>query len=111
MALAFPRSKRRPALSWWHHRQLAAKWITPLERDQLLERAEREKLTTRQLEAIVQDLRALHSDSRGATAACDELVEAGVRDLHKLACACFGPVTVEVLVRAPGLEYRVEVGE
>jgi hypothetical protein len=75
VALAIPRSRRRSALSWWHHRQLAAKWITPSQREELLERAERERLTTRELEAIIRELRVLGSASRGATAECDEIVE------------------------------------
>ena len=68
VALAVPRSRRRPSLSWWHHRIVAARWLTLPQREQLLDEAEREGLTTRELEARVRDLRALDSDSRGATA-------------------------------------------
>ena len=112
VALAIPRSKRRPALSWWHHRQVAAQWITPFERDELLDRAEREKLTTRQLEAVVQDLRALHSDSRGATDECDHVVYDAARDLRTTlihTCGFADDTTITITVSAPGVSLGVRI--
>jgi hypothetical protein len=67
VARVFPPSRRAPNLSWWHHRRLAVRWLESEQQDALLERAERERLSTRELEALVRDLRRLDSDSRGAT--------------------------------------------
>ena len=83
VALAIPRSRRRASLSWWHHRLVAARWIAPAEREQLLNAAEAERLTTRELEDRVRDLRALEADSRGATAAeCEEVTTEAIRMLR-----------------------------
>jgi hypothetical protein len=111
VALAIPRSKRRPGLSWWIHRQVAAKWITPSMRDDLLDRAEREKLTTRQLEAVVKDLRALHSDSRGATDECEHVVNDAARDLRTALLGCGYPddIAVVVTISAPGVALEVRL--
>jgi hypothetical protein len=64
-----PRRLRRESLSWWHHRIVAVGYLEPDEREELLDRAEREGWTTRVLEAVVRDLRRGGSDSRGATTA------------------------------------------
>ena len=112
VALAIPRSKRRPGLSWWHHRQVAAKWMTPFERERLLDQAEREKLTTRQLEVIVQDLRALHSDSRGATGdECDHVVDNTARELRAelRTCGYADDLTVMITISSPSEDVALEV--
>lgn len=114
VSLAISPACRRPGLSWWHHRQVSAKWISPQQRDELLDRAEREKLTTRELEAIVRDLRALGSDSRGATeSSCDDVADEAARSLREKlgACGYDKAVVVEVRVRDRGAEYVITVGE
>jgi hypothetical protein len=55
-------------LSWWHHRIVAARCFTREQREELLDRAEREGLSTRALDAAVRDLREGGAGSRGATA-------------------------------------------
>lgn len=89
VSLAIPPSRRRSALSWWHHRLVAASWISPAERDRLLDRAEDERLTTRELEELVRDLRAL-SGSRGATgeADCDVVLDELVAHVRERLAAC-----------------------
>lgn len=78
-----PGSRRRPALSWWHHRLVAARWLTLPQREEPLDAAEREGLTTRELEARVRDLRILDSNSRGATAApCEALLDQSASSLR-----------------------------
>jgi hypothetical protein len=114
VALAIPRSRRRPSLSWWHHRQVAARWLTLSQREQLLDAAEREGLTTRELEARVRDLRILNSDSRGATAAtCEELLDQAAASLRERLVGCGFPddlaLTIEVAV-PPGITIVTRVG-
>jgi hypothetical protein len=109
VALANPRSRRRPGLSWWHHRLVAARWITPGQREQLLDRAERERLSTRELEAAVRDLRVLDSDSRGATADCRDLAAAAAADLRVALIACGHADDIEVIVRSGPVELAVAV--
>ena len=46
-----PQESPPSTLSWWHHRLVSAKWLTPGQREQLLDASERERLTTRELEA------------------------------------------------------------
>jgi hypothetical protein len=108
VSLAIPPSRRRPALSWWHHRLVAASWISPADRDRLLDRAEGERLTTRELETLVRDLRALGSESRGATgeADCDVVLDRAVDTFHHAVVACYGKdATFEVVVKpTPGAE-------
>lgn len=108
VAAAFPRSKRSAALSFGHHRTLAGHWLEPARRYDLLAQAEREGMTVRELEAVVRELRALETGHVTEVKDCG--FEDGVRDLRALACKCYGPVAIEVLVRAPGIEYRVELG-
>ena len=111
VALAIPPARRRASLAWWHHRLVSAKWITPRQRDDLLDRAEAEGLTTRELEAIVRDLRALDSHSGGATGPCDELVEGAAKELRERLRSCgYGDVAVAIEIAAPGVTFRVEVG-
>jgi hypothetical protein len=70
-------------LSWWHHRLVAARWLTLPQREEPLDAAEREGLTTRELEARVRDLRILDSNSRGATAApCEALLDQSASSLR-----------------------------
>jgi len=113
VALAIPPSRRRPSLSWWHHRVVAARWLTLPQREQLLDAAERERLTTRELEARVRDLRALDSDSRGATAACQELLDQAAASLREQLLACGYPdelaLSIEVAV-PPGITVAVRTG-
>jgi hypothetical protein len=66
VALAISPSARRPSLSWWHHRLVSPRWVGPEQRDRLLDLAERERLTTRELHAHVRALKA-EGDSSGAT--------------------------------------------
>jgi hypothetical protein len=109
VSLAIPPNRRRPGLSWWHHRLCAARWLTPEQRDHLLDRAERERLTTREFEAVVRDLRGLDSGSRGATGDnCDDVVDRAAAELYERLIECrYESVVVEIVVRGGGVEYRV----
>jgi hypothetical protein len=111
VAAAFPPSKRSAALSFGHHRVLAGRWLDLKQRSSLLEQAERERLSVRELEAIVRERReveaGLHVED---VKSCEDDFEDGARSLRELVCSCFGPVAVEILVRAPGIEFRVEIG-
>ncbi|MET0937810.1 MAG: hypothetical protein ABWY51_01135 [Gaiellaceae bacterium] len=111
VARAIPRRRRRAGLAWGHHRLVAARWMSPGQREELLDEAERSGWAVRELEAAVRDLRALESGLHveDVMTGCDGF-EDGVRDLRTLACSCFGEVAVEVLVRAPGVHYRVLIG-
>jgi hypothetical protein len=110
VAAAFPPSKRSAALSFGHHRVLAGRWLEMPERIALLDRAEREGLSVRALEAVVRERRALASlHVEDARDGCDDF-EQSIQDLHAKASRCYGSAAVEVLVRAPGVEYRVEIG-
>jgi hypothetical protein len=114
VSLAIPPSRRRPTLSWWHHRLVAASWISPADRDRLLDRAEGEQLTTRELETLVRDLRALGSEPRGATGEtdCDVVLDCAVQAFNEAVVSCYGPdATFEVVVRpVPGAELILRPG-
>jgi hypothetical protein len=113
VAVAFHRSQRRPGLSWGHHRAVAARWIGPDRREQLLDRAEGESWGVRELAQAVRDLRALESGLHVEDVkACDELADIAVRDLREELISCGYPsdVQVSVDVAAPGVTYTVAVG-
>ena len=105
VASKVPRSRRREELSFTHHALVA-----PLDcqaQSKWLQRAVDERLSSRELRDAVNAGRVL--EDRDAKEDCAGF-ETAVDDLHSRACACFGPVSVEVLVRAPGIEYRIAVG-
>jgi hypothetical protein len=110
VALAIPRSHRRPSLSWGTHRACAAKWIDPAQRQELLDRAEREGWGTREMAAAVKDLRTLglHVEDVRSEDECPDLdeVAAEVRDRLR---SCYGEVRVQI--SAPGVTYSVEEAE
>jgi hypothetical protein len=113
VALAIPRSRRRPSLSWWHHRIVAARWLSLPQREQLLDQAEREGLTTRELEARVRDLRTIDSDSRGATAApCEALLDQTAASLRTELIACGYPADLALTIElsAPPVTIVTRVG-
>ena len=91
VAAAIPRSRRRPGLSWSHHRAVARRSITPAEREELLDQAERESWGAREIEAAVRarrDDQKLHvKDLKD----CDELAESAARDLREQLVACGYP--------------------
>lgn len=51
VAVAFPRARRRPLLTWGHHEQVAK--LTEAHQDRLLDLAEAEGLTVRALRAVM----------------------------------------------------------
>jgi len=113
VAAAFPPSKRSPTLSFGHHRTLASRWLEPVQRFQLLERAESGRLSVRELESLVQELREL--ESRHVTDVkngCEELADVAARDLRERLTACGYPADMKVSVEiaAPGVSYAVTVG-
>jgi len=113
VAAAFPPTKRSPTLSFGHHRTLASRWLEPVQRFQLLERAKGERLSVRELEALVQELRAL--ESRHVTdvkKGCEELADMAASDLRERLTECGYPpdIVVAIEVAAPGISYLVRVG-
>ena len=112
VALAFPPAKRSRHLSFGHHRTLAARWLEPFQRYELLDRAEREAWTVRELEAHVRSLRRGDSDSRYVTADCDAALEELLSKARQqlLACGYDRDLILELRVRGRGVEYVVEQG-
>jgi hypothetical protein len=81
VALAFPWERRRELLTWWHHRVVAVRWLTVEQREDLLDRAEREGLSTRELWEAREEFRA---GSRGAPTEPPVVVEAVVEAARML---------------------------
>lgn len=59
VARVFPDGKREMALSWSHHQACAAEWLTDKQRDDLLGRAQNQKLS---VGALRQQVRELNTD-------------------------------------------------
>ncbi len=113
VSLAFPRSKPSATLSFGHHRTLAGRWLDPARRFELLERAERERLSVRELEGQVRELRELGSRHvTDVSTACEELAESAARDLREQLVACGYPVdiTVSIEIAAPGISVITAAG-
>ena len=78
VALAIPPGRRRPELSWSHHRRVAARWLTPAQRDRLLDVAETGRLTSNEMLLHVERLREpIEEESPGTDA---ERVVSGASD-------------------------------
>jgi hypothetical protein len=111
VALAFPPVRRNPRLSFGHHRALAARWLDPQARSELLERAEGEGWSVRDLEGRLKRLRAPDSDFRHVTD-CEQVLDDLVTKAHDqlLKCGYDRDVVLELVVRAGPVEYRIVKG-
>ena len=134
VALAIPPSYRRTGLSWSHHRVVAARWVTPELSERLLDRAERDGLSNRELEAQARAIRerldapepGTHEVARGRSTVpvtvpaslhvkatdCEQLVQEALADLRLdlLDCGFGDALTVTVEVSAASVAYRVSIG-
>ena len=130
VALAVPPALRRPGLSWSHHRVVAPQWVTPELRERLLDRAERDGLSNRELEAHARAIReradapepGTHEVRRGRSTVpaslhvkvtdCEQLVNEALADLRLDLTECgFGEaLRVTVEVSAAEVAYRVSLG-
>jgi len=112
VARAIPRHRRRASLSWTHHRAVARRSITPAQREELLDRAERDGWNARAMEAAARELcDRLPLPGKVRTdcdAILDELLAKGHREL--VACGYDAEIKLELIVRAPGIEYVIERG-
>ena len=113
VARAIPRSRRRAGLSWGHHRLLAARWIEPQTREELLDEAQRSGWSVRELEAVVRERRALEAglhveDVNG----CEDLAESAARDLREqlILCGFERDITASIEIAAPGISYTTTAG-
>jgi hypothetical protein len=107
VARAIPRHRRRAGLTWAHHRAVASHFIEPHQREELFDRAERDGLTSRDLEVEAKKLRAkfLGHGGNEATVDCEQAIADAVDALRKPVADCYGAVPFEVVVRpAPGIE-------
>lgn len=108
VARAIPFSRRRQGLGWGTHRAVAARWIEPAKREELLERAEREQWKTRQMEEAVRELKAANP-SREVSPGCEALVENTASELRRRlrSCGFDGELAISIEVSAPGVSYLV----
>jgi hypothetical protein len=127
VALAIPPSRRRPTLTWSHHRAVAARWLSSDQRERLLDVAESMRLTNRELEAQVRHLRELveageaveveaaaNPSREGERAAnCEALVDEALADLREalLDCGSYPDLRVTVEVTSGTVAYRASLGE
>jgi hypothetical protein len=131
VALAIPPSRRRPTLTWSHHRAVAARWLSPDQRERLLDAAENMRLTNRELEAQVRHLRdlveageaveveaAANPSREGERASerladCEALVDEALADLREalLDCGSDPALRVTVEVTSGTVSYRASLGE
>jgi signal transduction histidine kinase len=116
VARAIPRHRRRASLSWGHHRLVAARWIEPRRRDEVLDKAEQQGWNVRELEGAVRELRTLHVEAEtgdaDAESPCEDLAGEAAHELQERLLACeYEGVIVTIAVRAPGVEFQVSVGE
>jgi hypothetical protein len=115
VARSIPRHRRRAQLSWSHHRAVASRHITPRQRDDLLDRAEREGLTANDLTEAVREVRdklSLPGKDRTTSADCEVVLDGAVEAFGEAVATCYGPdATFEVVVRPiPGAELILRPG-
>lgn len=86
VASRFEASRRREGLSWSHHAEVAA--LAPEEQDEWLARAEKDRLSVRDLRAEVRRQRALDGKEPRQASRADALPAAGRDDIVCPECGC-----------------------